>query len=87
MDTTGTKYVVYSCMGERLMPTTDTKYTSSVLVFLEWVPRVPNMACIGVWGSSLWVPRVLSILLLCGCFCNGYHGYQVCRIFVSGGAI
>ena len=52
-----------------------------------WVPRVSSISCIVMWGSDLWVPRVPSILLLCGCFCNGYHGYQVCRVFVYGGAI
>ena len=34
----------------------------------------PSMSCIGVWASDLWVPRVPSILLLCGCFVNGFHG-------------
>ena len=40
--------------------------------------------CIGVWGCDLWVPRVPNILLLCECFCNGYHGYQVFRFFIMG---
>ena len=48
------------------------------------------MSWIGLWGNDFWVPRVPSILLLlCGSFCNGYHGYQVCWVFVyeAGGAI
>ena len=40
-----------------------------------------------MWGSVLWVPRVPSILLLSGCFCNGYHGYQVCPVLGCGVAI
>ena len=35
-------------------------------VFFLWVPRVPSMSCIGVWGSDIWVPRVPAILLLSG---------------------
>ena len=38
MGTRGTKYVMYSCVGERYMGTTGTKYTSSVCVFTEMVP-------------------------------------------------
>ena len=47
------------------------------------------MSWIGLWENDLRVPLVPSILLLCGRFCNGYHGYQVCRVFVyeAGGAI
>ena len=44
------------------------------------------MSCIGVWGSDIWIPRVPSILLLCECFRNGYHGYQVCPALGCGGA-
>ena len=71
---TCTKYVLYRGVGVRFMGTTGTRYTSSFWVFMHWVP---NMSCIGVWGSDLCGARVPSILLLCGCFCNGYHGYQL----------
>ena len=41
------------------------------------------------WGVGVrqWVPRVPSILLLCECFCNGYHGYQVYPVLGCGVAI
>ena len=57
----GSKYVL------NYMGTTGTKYTSSVrMFFFLWVPRVPSMSCIGVWGSDIWVPRVPAILHLSG---------------------
>ena len=54
MGSMGTEYVVYLGVAERFMGTTATNSIS--------------ISCIRVWGSDLWVPRVPSILLLCGFF-------------------
>ena len=40
------------------------------------------------YTSSVWVfLRVPGNLLLSGCFCNVFHGYQVCRVLGCVGAI
>ena len=44
------------------------------------------MLCIRVWGSYLWVTtgtKYTSYVWVV--FCNGYHGYQVCPVFMCGG--
>ena len=72
MSSTSTKYVVYSCVGELLMGTTGTKYTSYV-----WV-----VICNGYHGYQV------CPVLGCGGAIYGYHGYQAyffcVGVFVMG---